>query len=304
MTPAQKEQEYVHNVYQVIAPHFSATRYKPWPVVEEFLKTMPSGFVGADVGCGNGKYIGVNPRLFMVGSDRSSNLISICAERGHEAMVCDGLALPYRPQFFDFAISIAVIHHFISPERRIAAIEEILRVVRIGGRVLIFVWALEQTGKRDFDKDVQDVFVPWAMPKKTEPKKDKSKSRPQGIKKKDRKKALASDAETAAESMSQLAIHSDSAHGSEDHPAAQGMSVESAPTVQPVEASEATQPADEKEHLDSAPSQSAGPVFNRYYHLFQKGELEDLVLQTKKASIVQQGYDRDNWWCILEKTSN
>src|SRR5690554_6646877 len=28
MTPEQKEQEYVHNVYQVIAPHFSATRYK------------------------------------------------------------------------------------------------------------------------------------------------------------------------------------------------------------------------------------------------------------------------------------
>jgi len=27
-------------------------------------------------------------------------LISICGERGHEAMVCDGLALPYRPQFF------------------------------------------------------------------------------------------------------------------------------------------------------------------------------------------------------------
>ncbi|KAF9927938.1 tRNA methyltransferase, has a role in tRNA modification [Mortierella alpina] len=296
MTPAQKEQEYVHDVYQVIAPHFSATRYKPWPVVEEFLKTMPSGYVGADVGCGNGKYIGVNPKLFMVGSD------SICAERGHEAMVCDGLALPYRTQFFDFAISIAVIHHFISPERRIAAIEEILRVVRIGGRVLIFVWALEQTGKRDFDKDVQDVFVPWAMPKKAEPKKDKSKSRPQGVKKKDRKKALAKDVETAAGSMSQLAIHSDSVHGSEEP--AQSIPEDSALTAQPVDASETAQPAVEKESASSEPTPSAAPVFNRYYHLFQKGELEDLVLQTKKASIVQQGYDRDNWWCILEKTSS
>ncbi|KAF9274388.1 tRNA methyltransferase, has a role in tRNA modification [Mortierella alpina] len=298
MTAAQKEQEYVHNVYQVIAPHFSATRYKPWPVVEEFLKTMPSGCVGADVGCGNGKYIGVNPKLFMVGSD------SICAERGHEAMVCDGLALPYRPQFFDFAISIAVIHHFISRERRIAAIEEILRVVRIGGRVLIFVWALEQTGKRDFDKEVQDVFVPWAMPKKAEPKKDKSKSRPQGVKKKDRKNASANDVENAAESMSQLAIHSNAVQRPEEQPASKTMAVDSAPTVQPVEASETTEPNVEKESAISEPSQAAAPVFNRYYHLFQKGELEDLVLQTKKASIVQQGYDRDNWWCIMEKTSN
>jgi len=61
---------------------------------------MPAGYIGADVGCGNGKYIGVNPKLFMVGSDRSSNLISICGERGHEAMVADGLALPYRSDFF------------------------------------------------------------------------------------------------------------------------------------------------------------------------------------------------------------
>ncbi|KAJ3084968.1 3-hydroxymethyl-3-methylglutaryl-CoA lyase [Quaeritorhiza haematococci] len=32
------EQRYVHDVYEAIAPHFSATRYKPWPVVEDFLK--------------------------------------------------------------------------------------------------------------------------------------------------------------------------------------------------------------------------------------------------------------------------
>ena len=155
--------------------------------------------------------------------------------------------------------------------------------------MLIFVWALEQTGKRDFDKDVQDVFVPWAMPKKAEPKKDKSKSRPQGVKKKDRKKAVANDTEAATESLGQLTIHSDSM---DEQSAAQA------------EASETTQPAVEKENASSEPSQSAAPVFNRYYHLFQKGELEDLVLQTKKASIVQQGYDRDNWWCIMEKTSN
>jgi hypothetical protein len=50
------------------------------------------------------------------------------------------------------------------------------------------------------------------------------------------------------------------------------------------------------------PTESAMPVFNRYYHLFRKGELEDLVTQTNKASILQAGYDRDNWWCIVEKT--
>ncbi|KAG0202280.1 tRNA methyltransferase, has a role in tRNA modification [Mortierella sp. GBA30] len=305
MTPEQKEQEYVHNVYQVIAPHFSATRYKPWPVVEEFLKTMPPGFVGADVGCGNGKYIGVNPRLFMVGSDRSSNLISICGERGHEAMVCDGLALPYRPQFFDFAISIAVIHHFISPERRIAAIEEILRVVRIGGRVLIFVWALEQTGKRDFDKDVQDVFVPWAMPKKAEPKKDKPRSRPQGIKKKDRKKDPSTSEDAVDNSMNSVNIQDEAQYSKEQSEPQKVRFARSGPETPSTQTSETTsQPDVDKGDVGLDSNPSGAPVYNRYYHLFQKGELEDLVLQTQKASIVQQGYDRDNWWCILEKISN
>ncbi|KAF8969511.1 tRNA methyltransferase, has a role in tRNA modification [Entomortierella lignicola] len=312
MTPEQKEQEYVHNVYQAIAPHFSATRYKPWPVVEEFLLTMPSGYIGADVGCGNGKYIGVNSKLFIHGSDRSSNLISICGERGHEAM--------------DFAISIAVIHHFISPERRVAAIDEILRVVRIGGKILIFVWALEQTGKRDFDKNTQDVFVPWAMPKKAEARRDRTRSRPQGVRRRDRLNTTTTllpssttDETTVADSMDQLTLQTEQTESSTAAATTATTDPQSSspePVPEPISSSSAlssstgvtttaTQDAEENsDSTTSAPSESAAPVYNRYYHLFQKGELEDLILRTNKASIVQSGYDRDNWWCILEKTDH
>jgi len=45
---------------------------QPWPIVERFLKEQQDGAIGADVGCGNGKYLAVNPRVFMVGSDRSA----------------------------------------------------------------------------------------------------------------------------------------------------------------------------------------------------------------------------------------
>ena len=31
------------------------------------------GSVGADVGCGNGKYFGVNNNIFMIGTDRYTN---------------------------------------------------------------------------------------------------------------------------------------------------------------------------------------------------------------------------------------
>ncbi|KAG0223157.1 tRNA methyltransferase, has a role in tRNA modification [Mortierella sp. GBA43] len=310
MTPEQKEQVYVHSVYQAIAPHFSATRYKPWPVVEEFLKTMPAGYIGADVGCGNGKYIGVNPKLFMVGSD------SICSERGHEAMVCDGLALPYRPRIFDFAISIAVIHHFISPERRLTAIEEILRVVRLGGKVLIFVWALEQKGKRDFDKDVQDVFVPWALTKKAEPARNNTgRQRQQRAQLGNNPQNLSAAAgeSSVIESMGQLTLQSDPSQETQSAstlaPVSTSSSSSSTITTITTTASAQERPIVAQETSSSVvdpaaegPTESAMPVFNRYYHLFRKGELEDLVTQTNKASILQAGYDRDNWWCIVEKT--
>ncbi|KAJ2329466.1 tRNA methyltransferase, has a role in tRNA modification [Coemansia sp. RSA 2673] len=76
-----------------------------------------------------------------MGTDRSESLVDICQQRSYECLVSDGLDLPYREGAFDFAISIAVIHHFSSEERRRAAIKELLRIIRPGGTVLVFVWA-------------------------------------------------------------------------------------------------------------------------------------------------------------------
>ena len=72
------EKQHVYEVYEKIAPHFSNTRYKPWPMIVEHLNSLPDGSIVADVGCGNGKYLGVNPKLHMIGTDRSFNLIG-CA---------------------------------------------------------------------------------------------------------------------------------------------------------------------------------------------------------------------------------
>ena len=90
------EKEHVHNVYESIAEHFSGTRHSPWPKIAEFLKEQPPGSIVADVGCGNGKYLGINDQLLMFGSDRSQNLAAICRERGYYVTVCDILSLPYR----------------------------------------------------------------------------------------------------------------------------------------------------------------------------------------------------------------
>ena len=160
------EEQNVHQVYESIASHFSSTRYKPWPIVERFLQSLPAGSIGLDVGCGNGKYLAVNRDVFIVGSDRSSNLVKIAAHHEpHGVAVADTLSLPHQRGRFDFAICIAVVHHLSTRERRREAIERILETLREGGRFLVYVWALEQRGsRRGWDEGgEQDVMVPWVM---------------------------------------------------------------------------------------------------------------------------------------------
>ena len=57
------------------------------------------------------------------------------------------MKLPVRNAVFDSVISIAVIHHFSTKTLRIAAISEFHRILKIGGKVLIYVWAYEQENK-------------------------------------------------------------------------------------------------------------------------------------------------------------
>ncbi|KAL8779739.1 MAG: hypothetical protein Q9194_001282 [Teloschistes cf. exilis] len=220
------EQEHVHEVYQQIASHFSSTRYKPWPIVERFLRDLPSGSIGLDIGCGNGKYLAVNPNVFIVASDRSENLVKIASQhQPHATVVADNLSLPHQISCYDFAISVAVVHHLSNRPRRIQAIRAVLDTLRpqpqdernpLGGKALIFVWALEQrTSRRGWgDGDEQDVMVPWVM---------KSSSNDHGV--------------------------------------------------------------------------QSSKTFNRYYHLYHQGELEDDIVEAG-GWVIESGYEKDNWWAI------
>jgi tRNA (uracil-5-)-methyltransferase TRM9 len=107
---------------------------------------------------------------------RSENLARIAVKhQPHSAIVADILNLPHPDSFFDFAISIAVVHHLSTSDRRVQAIREILRTLKPaaaggpGGKLLIYVWALEQkASRRGWDKgDQQDVMVPWIMKSNT-----------------------------------------------------------------------------------------------------------------------------------------
>ncbi|KAF2842754.1 S-adenosyl-L-methionine-dependent methyltransferase [Patellaria atrata CBS 101060] len=226
------ERQHVHSVYEEIAEHFSSTRYKPWPIVERFLLSLPPGSVGLDIGCGNGKYLSVNKNVFIIGSDRSHNLTRIASSHSPSStIVADTLFLPHPLAKFDFAISIAVIHHLSTPARRIEAIKSILETLRpplpdgkadSEGKALIYVWALEQkSSRRGWDEgDEQDVMVPWVL------------------KGADRK------------AIGQV--------------------------------------------------KQEDKTFQRYYHLYRKGELEEDV-KSAGGVILDAGYEKDNWWAIITR---
>ncbi|CAL8333653.1 unnamed protein product [Boreogadus saida] len=117
------------------------------------MRTPGNEVCGASLGCIYGNKLRRTTRA----EETTHHLHHACSQ-GHEVQVCDGLHLPYRDGVFDAVLSISVIHHLSTAERRVRAIREVARCLRDGGRVMIYVWALEQK-YRKFEK--QDIFVPW-----------------------------------------------------------------------------------------------------------------------------------------------
>nr|XP_022920149.1 uncharacterized protein LOC111428728 [Onthophagus taurus] len=152
------EQAYVHDVYEQFCDN---PKSKPWPRVQQFLESLEPGSLVCDVGCGNGKYLNVNNAIFNIGGEKCCRLSEVAKEKDNEVLVLDNLALPFRDESLDAVLSVAVVHHFATTERRVCALRELARVLKIGGRLIISVWAMEQS-HRKFES--QDVLVPWHRP--------------------------------------------------------------------------------------------------------------------------------------------
>uniref|UniRef100_A0A4W4FIU1 tRNA (carboxymethyluridine(34)-5-O)-methyltransferase n=1 Tax=Electrophorus electricus TaxID=8005 RepID=A0A4W4FIU1_ELEEL len=262
------EAQYVHHVYEEISTHFSSTRHSPWPRVREFLLSIPHAALLADIGCGNGKYLGINPQVISVGCDRSVNLASICTERGYQAFVCDALSVPLRSTSFDACLSIAVIHHFSTQERRLAAIKELVRLLNVGGRALIYVWAMEQ----DY------------MDQKSKYLKAKRNLENQAGK-------VSSSPTCTSENSNSMGQHKLNIHTNRTVFVSQDLLV-------PWHL-KGDKGCTEEGALDKAASQHL--VFHRYYHVFQEGELEKLCCLVKGVKVLDSYYDQGNWCVVLEK---
>lgn len=157
------ELEYVTNTYNVIANEFDDSRYCVWDFVKQFLVDKKH-LSGIDVGCGNGKNM---IHEHMVGIDECDAFVKICNQKGKRVTKACCCSIPFEDNTFDYAMSISVIHHLSSEERRMQAIRELVRIVKPGGQILFNMWSVEHQEKRVFQQG--DNYVPWFMkPKKNE----------------------------------------------------------------------------------------------------------------------------------------
>ena len=172
------EKEYVKDVYEKIAPKFSDSRSGYyWTEITHFIKSLPNYSLIADAGCGNGRYINLNKKYGFhhqfIGFDFCEGSIQICNERGFDVCIGDTKIIPYRNNIFDATISIAVIHHLDSIEKRIKALRELVRITKTkSGRIFIQVWAsnVKKTKKFIPINDNNDYYVTWYIDKDTKVK--------------------------------------------------------------------------------------------------------------------------------------
>ncbi|CAF0720566.1 unnamed protein product [Brachionus calyciflorus] len=271
------EKSHVQSIYNEIADHFSHTRHSPWPGVARFINSMDPFSFMIDIGCGNGKYLNLRKDLYTFGCDFSEGLIKICQEKNFNCFVSDCLKVPGKKDFFDYAISIAVIHHLSTEERRIKAINEMKRVLRPGGRGLITVWAKEQKYKN------KESF--YISQKKSNDKKQaitESKTEADSEEKKD------SNVHTFGKEFQKKDVfvawhYNEKTLGKK------------------VKDEKETEAEEEKVSEQSKPQDKESKVYLRFYHVFENNELENLFEKIPNTKIVESFYEQGNWCVIFEK---
>ena len=151
---------------------------------------------------------------------------------------------------------------------RIQAIRELTRITRIGGKILIYVWAFEQDGRK-FTQ--QDVLVPWHLQFKFEDEEKIS--------------SLIGEKTETSSNTGEDNRRDNLSEKSEDK-----KTVEKKEEEQKVEATE----GQEDFHVDEG---KKALVYKRYYHMFKHGELEELIKEVPEVEIDESFYDHANW-CV------
>ena len=142
---------------------FDNSRYSIWKAVRNFIDNIAEDSLVLDAGCGNGKnmlYMQARD-IKVIGIDFCDKLLNICKEKVLNVKYADVRNIPFQNNTFDYVISIAVIHHLSIESDRRKAIDEMLRVCKPNGKILVSVWALEQDKNSRFKFRLGDNIVKW-----------------------------------------------------------------------------------------------------------------------------------------------
>jgi len=167
----------IRDNYNTIAREWDISRNHPSSVKLKILKPAKRLL---DLGCGNGVIIpaALKKTKEYYGLDISRKLINISKKKYSqeiksgkvELRVGDARKLPYEDNFFDLVISCAVLHHVPGDKNRQAVFNEVYRVLKPGGRIVMINWnLLNEWAEKRFKIKKQlksadepgDVLVPW-----------------------------------------------------------------------------------------------------------------------------------------------
>lgn len=174
MSDANKFIQENKQVYNAIAGHFSNTRSLLWDDLLSLQHYAKKGDRILDVGCGNGRLYQMFANLSTdyTGMDQSEELLAKAQEKFPGAhFVVGNMAetFPFENESFDSLYCIAAFHHLPTEELRIHALQEMKRVLKPGGKVIMTNWNAEsnwakkklEIGDWRLGEEKEHFIVPW-----------------------------------------------------------------------------------------------------------------------------------------------
>lgn len=156
---AQHILQQVKNNYNLKAKEFSASRVYNWKEIQNLVdKYIKSGMSVLDVGCGNGRITDLfnNKQINYIGIDNSEILIEKANKKygakleNVKFIIGDILNLPFPKNKFDILICISVLHHIPSSKLRYQALQEMRRILKPSGILIMANWNLYQKNYRRY----------------------------------------------------------------------------------------------------------------------------------------------------------
>jgi ubiquinone/menaquinone biosynthesis C-methylase UbiE len=150
----------VKESYDLIAKYFAETRVFTWKWTDNFIDKLDKYISILDIGSGNGRNTKYK-NYIIFGLDISIEQLKMNNDN-NISINADMIKLPFKNNIFEAIISIASFHHLETIEKRENCLEEMYRVLKTNGKILISVWSINQPKKtrRIFHK-YGDTIVTW-----------------------------------------------------------------------------------------------------------------------------------------------